>query len=84
MRRYIVGAVLGALLVLGVVACTSGAQAGDGQPGTSNGGLYRDTYHKMPDGRTVYCLYIEGHVGGYSSGNTPAFECDFDHAVVHP
>lgn len=50
---------------------------------SDNGGMYKDTWHKMPDGRTVYCLYIEGNIGGYSSGKTPAFECDFAGATVH-
>lgn len=50
---------------------------------SDSGGMYKDTWHKMPDGRTVYCLYIEGSIGGYSNGKTPAFECDFAGATVH-
>lgn len=50
---------------------------------SDNGGMYQDTWHKMPDGRTVYCLYIEGRIGGYSNGKTPSFECDFAGAAVH-
>lgn len=82
MRKYIAGFILGVGLVLGVVACVPSAEA-DGQ-GPSGGGMYQDTWHKMPDGRTVYCLYIQGDIGGYSNGKTPAFECDFANATVHP
>jgi hypothetical protein len=77
--RYGIGAIIGAALVAGLWACSAPAEA----EGSGNGGMYKDTWHKMPDGRTVYCLYIEGHLGGYSSGNTPAFECDFAGATVH-
>lgn len=84
MRKYIAGFILGVGLVLGVVSCAPSAEAIDPNHGNNNPGMYRDTWHKMPDGRTVYCLYIEGQLGGYSSGKTPSFECDFASAKVHP
>lgn len=71
------------IFALLLTAGCSAPQAAESDSGNNNGGMYRDTWHKMPDGRTVYCLYIEGRVGGYSSGNTPAFECDFAGAIVH-
>ena len=65
--------------VVFMVGCTAPQPA----ESTGNEGMYQDTWHKMPDGRTVYCLYIQGNIGGYSNGKTPAFECDFAGATVH-
>lgn len=66
--------------VIFMVGCTAPQPA---ESDSSNGAMYQDTWHKMPDGRTVYCLYIEGNIGGYSRGKTPSFECDFAGATVH-
>lgn len=49
---------------------------------SGNGGMYQDTWHKMPDGRTVYCLYKTSRGTGYADGPI-AFECDFAGATVH-
>lgn len=46
--------------------------------------FFQSVYQKLPDGRTVLCLYKEGTVHGYSNGTTPTMSCDWAGAVVHP
>lgn len=81
MRKYLGGFLVGVVMVLGVVSCTPSATADDPNHGNNNPGMYRNTWHKMPDGRTVYCMFYEKYDTGYAAGPV-AFECDFDHAFV--
>jgi hypothetical protein len=72
---------LGALAAGILVGC--GASAPAPAEAEKSGGFFEDKWHLMPDGRTVYCLYKEGRIGGHSSGNPPAMACDFAGATVH-
>lgn len=62
-----------------VVGCSAPQPA---ESDSGNEGMYRDTWHKMPDGRTVYCMHLEQYSTGYAAGPI-AFECDFANATVH-
>ena len=65
--------------VVFMVGCTAPQPA---ESNSGNEGMYKDTWHKMPDGRTVYCMYLEQYSTGYAAGPI-SFECDFAGATVH-
>ena len=73
----------GAVVALLLVGCGAQEQA-TANSGGDTGGFFLEKYQKLSDGRTVLCLYKEGSIGGYSSGTTPAMDCDWAGAVVHP
>ena len=77
MKTFLVALATLLFTVTFMVACSSPQVA---ESDSGNGGFYQDTWHKMPDGRTVYCLYKERHSGN-GFGNTMA--CDFAGATVH-
>lgn len=46
--------------------------------------FFQSIYQKLPDGRTVLCLYKQVAINGYSNGAAPTMSCDWAGAVVHP
>lgn len=78
---FYASALAACVLMTFVAGCTPQTSAHGDEPYQE---FLQEKYQKLSDGRTVMCLYREGRIGGYSSGNTPALSCDWANAIVHP